>query len=117
MTNYAIFNPNNKPIEELPFIIGFNNGGSPKFLHAVLMAEDGEFMGSHCCSHECYMRGDLGILEGTREDRHELFRAHYPNGYRMDFVSYNEVQYHDLLNKALERHEARNKQAKERTHD
>jgi hypothetical protein len=31
------------------------------------------------------------ILEGTRPDRHEEFKAHYPDGYRMEFVGYEEA--------------------------
>lgn len=87
---YAVYNPNNKPVDELPIIYGFNNGGSPGMLSAILLAEDGTHLGSHCCSDEGYMRNDLGILEGTRSDRHETFQKHYPDGYRMDFVTAEE---------------------------
>ena len=55
--NYVIYNPNNKPIEELPIIFGFNNGGSKEWLYAELIAEDGTPLGAHICSHENYMRG------------------------------------------------------------
>jgi hypothetical protein len=84
---YAVYNPHNKPLDELPWIIGFNNGRSPGWYHAQLIAQDGTPLGGHLCSHEGYMPHDLGVLEGSRPDRHEHFRAHYPNGYRMDFVS------------------------------
>lgn len=84
---WAIFNPHNKPIAELPVIYGFNNGGSPGWMSACLLAEDGTGLGSHICSDEGYMEHDLGILEGSRPDRHETFRAHYPDGYRMEFIS------------------------------
>jgi len=87
---YAIFNPHGKPVDELPVIYGFNNGGGPYMLRAVLLAEDGTALGGHGCSHESYMPHDLGILEGSRPDRHETFRAHYPDGYRMDFVPCND---------------------------
>lgn len=82
----AVHNPHNKPLNELPVIWGFNNGGSPGFMHAALIAEDGTFLGSHLCSSEAYMPHDLGVLEGARSDRHETFRAHYPDGYRMEFA-------------------------------
>lgn len=98
----AIFNPQNKPINELPVIYGFNNGGSADWLYAVLLAEDGVCLGQHICSNEAYMPFDLGILEDTRPDRHEQFRTHYPNGYRMEFVEYNNVLAHTGLNKALD---------------
>jgi hypothetical protein len=99
---YAVFNPHNKPLEELPFIFGFNNGGSDDWWRATLIAEDGMGLGGHLCSHEGYMRHDLGIYEGTREDRHEGFRKHYPNGYRMTFIPLHEVKTCEPLLKAFE---------------
>ena len=102
----AVFNPHNLPAEELPVIYGFNNGGSGSFLAAVLLAEDGALLGSHCCSSEAYMPADLGILEGTRPDRHLDFQKHYPNGYRMEFVSGNDVQDHKALRAACEKSQA-----------
>jgi len=99
---WAVHNPLNKPIGELPVIYGFNNGGSRQFLSACLIAEDGTELGGHCCSAEGYMPHDLGILEGSRPDRHETFRQHYPDGYRMEFVGYNEYKSHDKLKAAVE---------------
>lgn len=97
-----VYNPLNKPVEELPFIIGFNNGGQYDWLEAIAVSEDGHFLGSHICSHELYMENDLGILEGTRPDRHaDSYSKHYPEGYRMDFVPWNKLKDHELLNKAL----------------
>jgi len=98
---YEIFNPNDLPIEELPVIYGFNNGGSPNCRHGELIAEDGTGLGAHICSDESFMYGDLGILKGRRSDRHEGFKKHYPNGYRMDFVPYGDVPAHPALNEAF----------------
>lgn len=102
----VVHNPNSLPIEQLPVIYGFNNGGSTGWLAAVLLAEDGTYLGGHCCSDEGYMPHDLGILEGTRPDRHEAFRAHYPDGYRMEFVGYADVRQHPGLMAAIKRAEA-----------
>lgn len=89
----AIWNPHNKPVETLPVIFGFNNGGSEGWYHAVALAEDGTALGEHICSHEGYMRHDLGIIDGTRRDRHEeSYKKHYPDGYRMAFIAYAEVR-------------------------
>ena len=101
----AIFNPHGLPIEALPVIYGFNNGGSPGFLSAQLLAEDGTALGGHCCSAECYMPHDLGILEGTRPDRHEDFREHYPDGYRMEFIGAARVRDHAGLNAAYQKNQ------------
>lgn len=103
---YAIYNPNNVPIEDLPVIYGFNNGGSSGFFSAVLLADDGTCLGGHGCSAEGYMPHDLGILEGSRPDRHETFREHYPDGYRMDFVPASCVKTHLGLIAAYERNQA-----------
>jgi len=100
--NYAIYNPHNKPVEELPIIYGFNNGGNDRWYNGCLIAEDGTGMGGHVCSHESFMYDDLGIHEGSRSDRHEGFRKHYPDGYRMDFVPMEEVSTHGGLLKAYE---------------
>lgn len=108
---YAIYNPHNKPIEELPFIYGFNNGGSIGWYSACLISEDGEGLGGHICSHECYMLADLGILEGTADYRHDDdFKKHYPDGYRMDFIPSSEVKDHEGLKKAYELNQQKYKQ-------
>lgn len=100
----AIYNPHEKPVNELPTIYGFNNGGSPGWFSALLIAEDGTELGGHVCSSEAYMPHDLGILEGTRLDRHDKFREHYPNGYRMQFVAYTEVGTNDGIQAAFKQH-------------
>lgn len=102
---WAVYNPKKKDLDKLPIIYGFNNGGSIGMLSACLVAEDGTGLGSHACSSEGYMEHDLGILEGTRADRHETFKKHYPNGYRMEFVGYGEAKEHKGLKKAFELNE------------
>lgn len=97
----AVFNPNNRPVEELPTIYGFNNGGGGNWWHAQLIAEDGLGLGGHLCSSEVYMPHDLGCLEGSRPDRHEAFQKHYPDGYRMAFVPLDQVCGHEKLNAAF----------------
>lgn len=102
---YARFNPHDKPIEDLPVIYGFNNGGSSRMLEGVIISEDGTVFGGHGCSAEGYMPHDLGIIEGSRPDRHEDFRKHYPDGYRMDFVGYADVFTHPGLKAAYQRNQ------------
>ncbi len=101
----AVYNPHNKPVDHLPFIYGFNNGGSI-FCEGVLLAESGHYLGGHLCSNEGYMLADLGILEGTRPDRHNEFRAHYPDGYRMVFIPGSEAVSHAGLLAVIERYRA-----------
>jgi hypothetical protein len=108
MSEFAVFNPNNKHETELPVIYGFNNGGSTGWLSAVAIAEDGTCLGGHVCSHEGYMPFDLGMYEGTRPDRHEKsYQPHYPEGYRMEYVPSSEIKGHVALNKAFEANRAK----------
>lgn len=102
----AIYNPHNKPVEELPVIYGFNNGGAPGWYSGCLIAESGHGLGGHVCSDEGYMPHDLGILEGSRPDRHEGFREHYPDGYRMEFIPMTEVRGHAGLDAAYAKNQA-----------
>ena len=97
------FNPHGKAVEELPIIYGFNNGGSPGFFEACLLAEDGHWLGSHLCSSEGYMLGDLGMLEGRRSDRQDTFKKHYPDGFRMEFISHIEAKTHAGLEAAYQK--------------
>ena len=71
-------------------------------VHRYCSCGDGTCLGSHVCSHESYMSFDLGVLEGAMPDRHENdYQKHYPDGYRMEFVSSNEVKDHVALNEAF----------------
>lgn len=110
---YAAFNPHGRPLEELPVIYGFNNGGSPGWYSGVLLADDGTALGGHICSSEGYMPHDLGVLDGSRPDRNEGFQAHYPDGYRMDFVSYSEVKSHPGLEAAFQKNQEKAAQAED----
>lgn len=100
--NVAVHNPHDKPVEELPVIYGFNNGGGLGFMSAILLSQDGTVLGSHMCSNEHFMIGDLGVREGTRPDRHEDFKKHYPDGYRMEFIGYEDFKGHPGINAAAE---------------
>jgi len=97
----AIYNPNGLPVDELPWIYGFNNGGNRGWYNGALISQDGHWLGSHACSDEGYMPADLGVLEGTRPDRHEDFQKHYPEGYRMVFVPYHRVRENNGLMAAV----------------
>ncbi len=109
MNENAVHNPNAEKVAELPVIYGFNNGPSwgPNDLEGALMAEDGTYLGSHICSSEGFMPHDLGVIEGSRPDRHEGFREHYPEGYRMEFVGGPQVKTHAGLQAALKKNRKR----------
>lgn len=104
----AVFNPHNRALNQLPVIYGFNNGGSDHWYEAVALAEDGTGLGGHICSHEGYMQADLGILEGTQQDRHEgSYQKHYPDGYRMEFVPSGQIDSHKGLLAAIAKAEGK----------
>lgn len=110
---FAFFNPKAIPFYNLPVIYGFSNGRQPGLLLAVLIAEDGPCLGSHACSSESYMPSDLGLLKGSRPDRHKTFKEHYPDGYRMEFVGYDSIEEHEKLQAAFKL----NKSSKEDSND
>lgn len=95
-----VHNPHNKPVSELPAIYCFSNivGGGDGIAYA--MAEDGTVLGSHWCSHETYVPADLAVIDGWRMDRHETYRGHYPEGYRMEFIPAAESVNHEGLRRA-----------------
>lgn len=84
-----------------PKIYCFSNviGGHEGMAYAI--AEDGTVLGSHWCSHEGYVPGDLGVEEGTRPDMHENYAKHYPDGYEMEFVPSKMVKKHEGLAQAV----------------
>jgi hypothetical protein len=70
MTNN--YNPNDLPLDELPFITCFNNGGRTGWLQAVAIADSGHVLGTHICSDESFMQHDLQMLGvmGSRHTKH-----------------------------------------------
>lgn len=55
----------------------FNNGGTPGWYSAMAIADDGHVLAHHCCSHESFMRHDLGI---TSNWKHENYNKHFGEG-------------------------------------
>lgn len=105
-THCVAFNPHNKPVEDLPTIWCFNNGGSPGFFDAVALAENGDVLGGHLCSHEGFIPGDLGAHVGHRLDRHEnQYSKCYPDGYKMHFIPSSELENHQGINDACKKHQ------------
>lgn len=95
-----------------PKIYCFSNvrGGGDGIAYA--MAEDGTVLGSHWCSHEIYVPGDLGVTEGFRPDRHETYAKHYPAGYEMVFIPARDVLTHEGLQRAFALNQEQAKAAK-----
>lgn len=79
---------------------------------AYAMAEDGTVLGAHYCSHETFVPGDLGVIPGSRPDRHERYAQHYPDGYEMEFVPSKNVRSHPGLLAAIELNRKQGEDAK-----
>jgi len=86
--------------EELPRIYGFVNGGAPRFLIAVAIAEDGTVICEHCSSNEYWAENDLGMGPmGT--NKRQYYEEHYPQGYITEFVPHEKVKTHEKLQAAI----------------
>lgn len=68
---------------------------------AYALGDDGTVLGSHWCSHESYVPGDLGVREGSRPDRHKTYSEHFPDGYEMEFVPSKDIDTHAGLQEAF----------------
>jgi len=55
----------------------FNNGGSEQWYRAVAIADDGHCLAGHLCSHESFMRHDMGF---TSDWKHDLYNGHFGEG-------------------------------------
>lgn len=85
-----------------PKIYCFSNVRDGGDGQALAIAEDGTLLGSHWCSNESFVPHDLGVLPGSRPDRHETYAAHCPDGYDMEFIPASEVADHEGISTAWE---------------
>lgn len=83
-------------------IFCFNNGGYDNWWTAMAVAEDGHVLASHICSHEVFMRHDLGI---TSDWKHDNYNEHYGEG-NWELVWVDNTKEHKGLQLACERNEA-----------
>jgi hypothetical protein len=99
---WEVFNPYDKPLDELPIIFVFVNGHALGGPIGVALSENGHDLGSHACSSEGYVPGDLGARPGFRKDRHtNQYQTHYPDGYRMEYVPSQQIDEHKKLQAAF----------------
>jgi hypothetical protein len=79
-------------------IFCFNNGGRPDWLEALAIGDDGHIVGNHICSHECFMKHDLGF---TSNRKHDNYNKQYGEGnWELEWV--DDPKNHIALNKAIE---------------
>ena len=86
-------------------------GGGEGPCYAI--AEDGTCLGSHLCSNENFARSDLGVIDGSRPDRHKGYAKYYPGGYTMEFVPSDKINDHKKLQKAIKLNREKYKKSQE----
>lgn len=69
--------------DDLPTIYGLVNDGSPGMYSVIALAEDGKCLSGHCCSDPGFGPHDIGA---TSDWHQEHYWAHYPNGFRVEWV-------------------------------
>lgn len=80
-------------------IFVFINTYAPGNYISYAISEDGVILSNHLSSSEEWAKHDMGI---TSPWKHEEYNAHYPQGWEIEFVSYENVASHNELQKAFE---------------
>ena len=83
-----------------PKIYCFIKGGSSGWLNVVGIAEDGHVLSGHTSSTREFAIHDIGI---TSDWKHEEYQEHYPDGYELEWIEYDDVPNHKGLNDAIEK--------------
>ena len=68
-----------------PKVYAFINGGRGNMLFPCALAEDGKVLAGHCSSSPGWARHDMGA-DGHCTWKHELYAAHYPQGFEVEWV-------------------------------
>lgn len=80
-------------------ILAFNNGGSRGFQSCVAIGEDWRIVGNHCCSHEGFMKGDIGVVGNWH---HEEYDSAYGRGnWTIEWVETSDLKTHAGLIAAI----------------
>lgn len=86
----------NKP--KIYALQNFSGGGEGP---GIGIAEDGAILADHWSSNSYWAQHDLGV---TSDWKHDLYKAHYPDGYEVVWVEDAEVDGHEGLQKAFALH-------------
>lgn len=102
MTNtIEIYNPDNRPEDELPIIFGYISGGRRGHYEGILISDFGWTLYSTVSASEGFVPYDLGIYKGSRPALHDRIKRHFPSGYRMEYIGRSDVKTHEGLSRAL----------------
>jgi hypothetical protein len=78
------------------------SGWAPNDVIGYALAEDGTRLASHLSSHVGFSKYDMGLTSGWK---HDFYKAHYPDGYELEWV--DDPDNHPALLAALELNEKR----------
>ena len=62
------------------------------------LAEDGTGLGSHLSSSEYFSKHDMGL---TSDWHHKDYKEHYPNGYEVEWIDYENLGAHTGFQRSL----------------
>lgn len=65
-------------------IEGGGQADRDRWHHFIAIAEDGECITGHLCSHHSFARNDMGLVEGGW--KRDLYAAKYPAGFEVELV-------------------------------
>lgn len=82
----------------VPTIYCFLNGGSPGWYSVMAISQDGHVLAGHVCSSSSFFLHDIGI---ESDWKHDKYREHYPDGYRLEWVERDEIDGHAGLQEAF----------------
>lgn len=98
----AVWNPSEVPEEDLPTIYGFSQGGQYASMECVVISADGHVLYNCLSTVEDYMPADVGMTPNSAKYIHErIYKEHYPDGYKMEFVWSADVSSHAGLQEAF----------------
>ena len=67
------------------------------------LAEDGTGIGSHISSNESFSKWDMGVTDPDGY-KHKAYKAHYPNGYELEWVERANLDAHQGFQEAWAKH-------------
>lgn len=82
-----------------PTIYVFCNSCSPQWHVAYALAEDGTGLASHVCSDHGWVIHDMGV--SGSDWKHDLYNAHYPDGWAIEYVDVDDIPGHAGLQLAI----------------
>lgn len=85
----------------LGIVKGSTAGGD---VMACALAEDGTSLANHLSSSADFAKHDIGL---TSDWHHDDYRAHYPDGYEVEWIDYEDLDAHKGFQKAWALYEAK----------